>query len=290
MVNKKFAVRAFWASITGNIFLSVFKLLAGIFAHSSAMVSDAVHSAADVLSTVVVIVGIKLSGRSSDKEHPYGHERFECVAAILLSVFLFVTGAGIGWDGVNRILSGASGELTTPGVLALIAPLVSIAVKEAMYWYTRRAAQKIDSGALMADAWHHRMDALSSVGSFLGILGARLGFPILDPAASVVICLFIVKAAYSIFRDAVGKMTDKSCDDATVEKIRDIILEQESIRGIDKMKTRLFGNKIYVDVEISIDAGLTLKEAHELSHEVHDAVEASFPKVKHCMVHVSPEE
>ena len=201
---QKLAMHVSLVTILGNLVLSVFKLAAGIIAHSGAMVSDAVHSASEVLSTFVVIAGVKLSGKASDKEHPYGHERFECVAAILLAVMLAATGIGIGWAGIRNI-TGDSSALTVPGGLALVAAVISIVSKEAMYWYTRAAAKKIGSSALMADAWHHRSDALSSIGSFVGILGARLGLPVLDPVASVVICVFILKAAFDVFRDAVSK-------------------------------------------------------------------------------------
>ena len=140
----------------------------------------------------------------------------------------------------------------------------------------------------MADAWHHRSDALSSIGAFVGILGARMGYPILDPLASVVICLFIGKAASDIFRDAIDKMVDKSCDPETLGKMRSIILEQPGVQNIDLLQTRLFGPKIYVDIEIAADGNLTLREGHEIAQRVHDAMEKEFPLVKHCMVHVNP--
>lgn len=286
--NEQIAMQVSRNSIIGNVLLSGFKLFAGVFAQSAAMISDAIHSLSDVFSTIIVMAGVKMANKKPDKEHPYGHERFECVAAIILSVILFATGAGIGWAGLQKVIAGNYGELATPGMLALVAAIISIVVKEAMYWYTRNAAKKIDSSALMADAWHHRSDAFSSVGSFIGILGARLGFPILDPAACIVICLFILKAAVDIFRDAVGKMIDKACDEQTAAEMREIILAQESVLGIDQLKTRLFGDKIYVDVEIRSDGLVTLEQAHDAAQRVHDVIEEQFPKVKHCMVHVNP--
>jgi len=285
---KQIAMRTSRNSIIGNVILSAFKLFAGIFAQSAAMISDAVHSLSDVFSTIIVMIGVKLANQKSDKEHPYGHERFECVAAIVLAAVLFATGVGIGWTGMQKVIAGNYGELATPGLLALVAAIVSIIVKEAMYWYTSIAAKKIDSSALMADAWHHRSDAFSSIGSFAGILGARIGFPILDPIACLVICLFILKAAIDIFQDAVRKMTDKACDDRIVDEMHEIILAQESVEGIDQLKTRLFGDKIYVDVEIRADGSATLVEAHGTAQRVHDAIEEKYPKVKHCMVHVNP--
>ena len=284
---QKLAMHVSLVTILGNFVLSVFKLAAGIIAHSGAMVSDAVHSASDVLSTFVVIAGVKLSGKASDKEHPYGHERFECVAAILLAVMLAATGIGIGWAGIRNI-TGDSSALTVPGGLALVAAVISIVSKEAMYWYTRAAAKKIGSSALMADAWHHRSDALSSIGSFVGILGARLGLPVLDPVASVVICVFILKAAFDVFRDAVSKMTDRACSDEVENQMRQAVLAQDGVLGVDRLKTRLFGDRVYVEVEISADAQAPLEQAHEVATRVHDAMEDQFPVVKHCMVHVNP--
>ena len=282
------AMRVSCVSIAINVVLSVFKVGAGILAHSGAMISDGVHSASDVFSTLIVMAGITMASRKSDKEHPYGHERMECVAALLLSAVLFATGIAIGVSAVETIGSGTEGSRNVPGMLALGAAVISIVVKEWMFWYTRAAARKLKSGALMADAWHHRSDALSSIGSFAGILGARLGLPILDPLASVGICLFILKAAWDIFRDAIGKMTDHSCDDVTVAKLQELILKQEGVLGIDDLKTRLFGDRIYVDIEIRADGNKTLTEAHAIAQRTHDAVEAYFPTVKHCMIHVNP--
>ena len=187
-----------------------------------------------------------------------------------------------------KILSGGYENLKIPGVLALAAAIVSIAVKEGMYWYTRINAKKIDSGALMADAWHHRSDALSSVGALIGITGARLGFPILDAVASLCICFFIEKAAYDIFKDSIDKMVDKACDEELENEIKTCVLQQKGVLGVDLLRTRVFGNKIYVDIEIKADGNVTLREAHSTAERVHDAIEKNFIKVKHIMVHVNP--
>ncbi|MCL2047194.1 MAG: cation diffusion facilitator family transporter [Defluviitaleaceae bacterium] len=285
---EKLAMRVSWNTLLGNTILTIFKIFAGIVSGSGAIISDAVHSLSDVLSTVIVMIGIKMSNKKSDKDHQYGHERFECVAAILLAGFLVSAGTLIGWAGISVILSGDYEHLAAPGLIALIAAVVSIAAKEAMYQYTIAAAKKINSGALKADAWHHRSDALSSIGAFVGILGARLAFPILDPIASIVICLFILKVAVEVFIDATGKMTDKACDDATVNEMLAVASANKAVMGVDLIKTRLFGDRIYVDLEISADGNLPLHEAHTIAHEVHDAIEAQFPKVKHCKIHVNP--
>ena len=287
---ERVAMRVSAVSIIANFALTVFKLSAGILAHSGAIISDAIHSASDVFSTIVVIIGIRISRKESDKNHPYGHERLECVAAIVLATILAFTGLGIGYSALRQIAGGDYASLTVPGRLALVAAAVSILVKEAMYQYTRINARRIDSGALMADAWHHRSDALSSVGALIGIGGARLGFPILDPVASVVICVFIEKAAYEIFMDAVDKMVDKACDEETEAALRECAATQEGVLGVDLLHTRVFGNKIYVDIEICADGEETLRRAHETAERVHDSIEKNFPKVKHIMVHVNPGE
>lgn len=288
MTMEQIAMRVSKTSILVNTLLSLVKLAAGILASSEAMISDAVHSASDVFSTFVVIIGIKLAGKKADKEHPYGHERMECVAAILLAAVLAVTGAGIGLSGLRKIAGGSVQDIPVPGIPAIGAAVLSIVVKEWMFWYTRGNAKKINSGALMADAWHHRSDSLSSIGALAGIIGARLGFPVMDPLASVIICLFIFQAAYEIFKDAVDKMVDKSCDEETQQKIRSLVQRQPGVLRVDSLQTREFGNKIYVDLEIAADGHLSLNESHEIAENVHDEIENSFPQIKHIMIHVNP--
>lgn len=282
----KLAVRVSVVTLVVNFILSLLKFAAGLIAGSSALVSDAVHSASDVLSTLVVIVGVRLASKNSDSLHPYGHERFECVAALLLSFMLALTGFGIGFSGVKTAVFGK--ELPVPSALALVAAVASIVIKEWMYRYTIKAAKALKSDALTADAWHHRSDSLSSIGSFVGVLGARLGAPALDPVASVVISLFVLKAAFEIFKDCVDKMIDRSCDEDTVAQMRKAILACDGVIAINGLRTRLFGPRVYVDVEICCNGELTLFDAHDIARCVHDNIERQFPQVKHCMVHVDP--
>lgn len=285
---ERLAMRVGTVSIAVNIALSLIKLATGILGKSGAMISDAVHSASDVFSTIVVMIGVKMAQKKADEDHPYGHERMECAAAMILAMLLGAAGLGIGAAGAQKIISGDHGSLAVPGLAALIAAVVSIAVKEWMFWYTKAAAAKINSGAMMADAWHHRSDALSSVGSFLGILFSRTGYPVMDAVASVVICLCILKASYDIFKDGLDKMVDHCCDKDTEQKIRQAALLVPGVQGIDDMKTRLFGDRIYVDLEILIERDLKLKDAHDIAEQVHDTIEQKFPGCKHCMVHVNP--
>jgi len=288
--SEKIAMRASKLTLAVNMFLSVMKLFVGLLANSAALFADAVNSISDVLSTVVVMIGLKLAGRKSDKDHPYGHERFECAAAIILSVFVFITGLLIGYRGVMKVVEGSIGEIAIPGGIALVAAIITMVIKESMYWYTRAAAKKTGSSALLAVAWDHRSDVLASAGAFIGILGARIGLPVLDPIASVVISLLILKVAVSIFKDAMRKMTDTSCDEAFEAEICAAALEQADVLGVDKISTRLFGDRVFVDIEISASGDSSLKEAHNAAQCVHDAIESRFEKVKHCMVHVNPAE
>ncbi len=282
------ATRVSMTSIIGNAALSAAKLIVGIAAHSGAMVSDAVHSASDVFSSIIVIIGVKMSVKEADREHPYGHERFECVAAVVLAAVLAATGLMIGYQAVLN-MGNEDAAQTVPGLAALIMALVSIVVKEIMFWYTRGYAKQLNSSAMMADAWHHRSDALSSVGAFVGILGARMGYPVMETMASLFICAFILKAAYDIFNDAVTKMVDHACDRETEDMLSRCVMEEKEVLGIDRLQTREFGNRIYVDLEIRLEGSMPLVEAHGIAERVHDRIEKEFPNVKHIMVHVNPD-
>ena len=285
---EKTAVRVTMITIIANALLSLFKLLAGLFAHSGAMISDAIHSASDVLSSVIVIIGVKMSVKESDDKHPYGHERFECVAAIVLAVILLICGLFIGLASIEKLGSGNVREVVIPGMPALIAAVISILSKEAMYWYTRFYAVTLSSGALMADAWHHRSDALSSLGALIGIAGARMGYPMLDTIASLVICVFIVKAAYDIFTDAIGEMIDSSCSPETELQIMNCAIGQEGVICVDSLQTRMFGNKVYAEIEICTDGNITLSQSYEIAQNVHNAIEEKIVIVKHVTVCVKP--
>lgn len=285
-MDKKLANRVSVITIIVNLLLSLLKFIVGFIGKSQALVSDAVHSASDVVSTIAVMFGVNMSAKQSDTDHPYGHERIESIFSIILAMMLFVTGIGIGISAVKIIISGADIEI--PSKITLAAAAVSIAVKEWMYHYTKRTAKKINSSAMLADAWHHRSDALSSIGSLIGIGGALLGFKIFEPIASVVICIFIAKAAIDIFMDAVNRLVDHSCSDEEIEEIRKCIEEIDGVKRIDKLMTRRFGAKIYVDLEIAEDPNITLLEAHKVAETVHDNIENKLPQVKHCMIHVNP--
>ena len=220
------------------------------------------HSASDILGSLIVMIGAIFSNKAADASHPYGHEKLECIASILLGNILVLVGAAIGYTGITKIIHGET--LAAPGMLALIAAVVSIVVKEALYWYTIAAAKRIRSVSLKAEAWHHRSDALSSIGSFAGVLGARLGVPILD------------------------RLVDRAADTDTVAAMRRTMLRTPGVVRVDDLKTRLFGSRTYVDAEIAVDGALPLRDAHAIAERVHHELEHDFPDVKHCTVHVNP--
>lgn len=286
MKKRDLAYQVSLVTIIVNLILTIFKLFAGIIGNSKAMISDAIHSASDVLSTIIVIIGIYISKKAPDQKHQYGHERFECLAAIILAIILTFTGISIGFSGITNILNGSNTK--TPSILPLIAAILSVVIKEWMFRYTKKAAKKLNSAALEADAWHHRSDALSSIGAFIGILGTKIGLTFFDALASTLIAFCIIKVSYDILKDALAKMLDTSVSEEEENNIKELIKSNNKVLAIDDIKTRLFGTKMYVDVEIAVDPTLTLIEAHNIAEEVHFLVESNFSTCKHCMVHVNP--
>ena len=287
-MNEKIAYKASIISIIGNIFLSLFKLISGIIGHSIAMVSDAVHSISDVFSTIVVMIGIKISNKDIDENHPYGHERFECVASLILSFMLFYVGITIGYKGISNIITGNYKNIEIPTLLPLIAAIISIIIKFFMFIYTKICAIKINSNALLADSYHHLSDSLSSIGSLLGIILAISGYPIFDSIASIIICIFIIKISVDIFKDTIDQVVDKACNKELIDEFKEEILNNKKVKNIDLLKTRIFGNKIYIDVEIAVDNKLSLIEAHDIAENIHDNLENKYKDLKHCMIHVNP--
>lgn len=284
------AARVSLLCAAGNCVLTAFKLVAGVAGGSGAMISDAVHSASDVLGSLVAAAGVRLSELPADESHPYGHERLECVAALFLGGVLLTAGCGIGYEAAKTLVTGAYKSAETPGVLPLAAAAVSIVTKEFMCRAVMRAARRTGLAALRAEAWHHRSDALSSVGALAGIWGARHGLPALEPLASALICALIVKAAFGIFRDAVDKLVDHACAPETLACLRACVLSVPGVISVDMLRAREFASRLLVDVEISADGTLPLRKTHAIANAVHDAVECEFPQVKHVMVHVNPAE
>lgn len=285
MDNYKVGEKVSLITISINIMLSVLKLIAGFWGRSSAMIADSIHSVSDVVTTVIVIIGLRISSKGEDGKHPYGHERLESVCAKIISIILILVGFTIGYKSILNIYSGNS---AVPGSIALWAAVVSIFVKEGMYWYTIITARKIKSISMEGDAWHHRSDALSSIGAFLGILGARYGYTFLDPLAGILVSVLIIKVGVELYIRAIKELVDASADNDVLEHITSTVIAVEGVEAIRNLKTRIFGNKIYVDIEIYVYEGLSVKEGHDIAESVHRMVEEEIDTVKHCMVHVEP--
>lgn len=287
--NERIAMKVSFTSLICNSMLSIFKLIAGIVGLSYAMIADAIHSFSDVFTTVIVIIGVKISSKKADKEHPYGHDRFESIATLLLAIMLFVVGVFIGYSAIEKLVTGSYAEAELPKTIALIAAILSILMQYVMFMITKIASNKTKSGALKADAFHHLSDSLSSIGSFIGILGAMLGVRVLDIIAGFIICILILKVAIDIFIDAVNKLIDKSANEEMQTKIKNIAQSVDGVIKIDRLRTRQFGNSmIYVDLEISCDPELKLKQVHKIAQSVHDKMELELTEVKHCLVHINP--
>ncbi|MDU7244213.1 MAG: cation diffusion facilitator family transporter [Clostridia bacterium] len=268
-----------------NFLLGSVKLAAGLWGRSSAMVADAAHSYSDCASTVAVIAGLKMASKSADADHPYGHEKYELIFANILSILLGLTAVKIGYDALMVI---AHGSYQVPGLAPLLAAVFSVAVKEVMYRLTLRKAKKIGSVAMEADAWHHRSDALSSVGAFVGILGARLGLPVLDPVTGLLVSILVLKVAIDLYRKSVSGLVDSSTDAETVTRIQQLLADMDGIEEVNSLKTRVFGASAYADVTIKVDGALTVEEGHDIATLAHNKIEANLPKIKHIMVHIEP--
>ena len=275
-------------TIVVNLLLSAGKFIAGFVGNSTAMVSDAVHSASDVASTVIVLIGARLAVKNEDKDHNYGHDKFESIASIILAMMLFATGLMLGYAGIKGIIDATKGEFVKPSYIALVAAVISVVVKEGMYWYTIYYAKKLDSQALKADAWHHRSDAFSSIAGFVGILGAILGALVLEGIATVLISLLIVKVSYDIVKVVIRQLTHHAASDELYGKIYKTIDDDKDVKNIDLLKTRISGSIIYVEAEIAVDSSLNIVEAHDIAQRVHDNIETAFEEVRHIVIHVNP--
>lgn len=285
MSNYKTGIKVSIITIIINILLAIIKIIAGVLGRSSAILADGIHTLSDVVTTFVVILGLKISSKEADKRHPYGHEKFELVFAKLLSIILAATGLFIGYEGIKLLISG---NIEVPGTIALGAAAISIVTKEVMYRYTIKTADKIKSISMRADAWHHRSDVYSSIGTFIGVLGARLGFKILDPIAGIIVSILIIKVGLDLYLQSISGLVDEAADEETINKIKGLTMDVGGVMGIKSLKTRTFGNKIYVDIEILVDKDITVKKGHEIAENVHDLVEDKIEDVKHCMIHVEP--
>lgn len=282
--NYKLAQKISVTTMIINILLTVLKVIIGFLANSTAIIADGIHSLSDVFTTIGVIIGLKFSSKEADQQHPYGHERIESITSLLLGLVLLLIGLSIGFAGIKNIYLG---NYVVPKTYGIIAAVVSIIVKEWMYRYTMKYAISLKSPSLKADAWHHRSDSLSSIGVLIGVIGAILGFPILDSVVTIIICIIIVQVAYTIIKESVTQLIDHSADDIIINEIKQKIYSMDKVKHLDNLKTRIYGNKIYVDLEVSVDSNLTVEEGHNIAAKIHSMVEEN-SDVKHCMVHINP--
>lgn len=276
-------------SILLNVALSLLKAVCGVLFNSYALVSDAVHSLSDVFSTFVVMIGTHFANKEIDEDHNYGHQKFESVAGLVLSILLSVTAFMILESGIKRIIDIYNGQtFEAPNKYAVVVALISIVAKEFMYRHTVNVANRINSPSLKADAWHHRSDAFSSIGSLVAIIGSLMGFPICDPLASVIISLLIFKVAFDIGKESIDQVTDKAAEPSVILQIENEIAKEEAVITISSLKTRIHANKIYVDASITVDKDLTVFEGHEIAEKVHDRIEENIEDVLHVTIHVEP--
>ncbi len=287
MDNKRLekANKAIRISIILNIGLTIFKIVAGVLGQSSAMIADGFHTLSDIISSIVVFFGLKIASKKADKKHPYGHDKYELIFSKVLSSLLIITGLVIGYESFNKLIAK---DFSKPGSIAIFAAVLSIIVKEIMFRFTIKTAKEIKSLSLEADAWHHRSDVYSSIATFLGILGARYGYPILDPILALVVALLIIKVGLDIYMESVSGLVDEAADKEMIENIKDCVLSIEEIKEFEDLKTRKFGSKVYIDIDIKVDGQMTVEEGHEIAKKLHDKVEEKYSDVKHIMVHVEP--
>ena len=278
----------------GNVLLVIVKFIAGILGHSAAMVADAVHSLSDFLTDVVVLVFVGVSARPQDPSHDYGHGKFETLATLFISLALAGAAIGIIVSGALKFASWLDGEaLPAPGRLALWVALLSIAVKELMYQYTARSGRRLESSALTANAWHHRSDALSSVGAAVGIGGAVLlggRWTVLDPLASIVVGAMLLGVAWKILRPSMGELTDESLPADTEKEILDIIASRPGVSEPHNLRTRRIGNRVAIEAHIRMDGSLTLQEAHDRASEIERKLKERFGSEALITLHMEPEK
>lgn len=275
-----------------NLLLLVFKFVAGIVGHSAAMVADAVHSLSDFITDIVVIVFVSIAGKPEDKDHDYGHGKYETLATAVIGVVLFFVGVSILISAIQTIVDALNGvSLQAPSALALIAAVVSIVVKEILYHYTVRAGKKLHSPSVVANAWHHRSDALSSLGTTLGIGGAIvLGekWRVLDPIAAVVVSLFIIKVAIELLGPCIDELLERSLPDKMESRILEIILATPQVSSPHHLRTRRIGSYIAIEVHIRMDGSLTLSEAHSVASDIEKRLKAEFGDSTHIGIHMEP--
>lgn len=272
-------------TILMNIILVFIKIIGGHISNSRALLADGLHSASDIATSVGVIIGITLAKKPRDDQHQYGHEKVETMITFFLAMALLYTGGKIGIDTVFTILRG---EKSIPGKIAPYIALVSVFIKEWQYQMAYRVGKKVNSNALIADAWHHRSDALSSIAAFIGIVGARLGFYILDPLAGLIVAILVIKVGFDIFKECFHQLIDVSIQLEELDELKDAILKQGKVQHIGDIRTRKHGSKIFVDIRICVDASMDIQEGHIVAEDVESIIRNQLKNVKDVIVHLDP--
>ena len=277
---------------TGNVALLAFKFAAGVLWHSSAMIADAIHSLSDFITDVVLLAFVHMSAKPQDEDHDYGHGKYETFATLIIGLAIMAAATGIIISGVDKLVDWVGGgQLAAPGWLALAAALLSIVVKEVMYRYTVRRGKALDSPALVANAWHHRSDALSSIGAAVGIGGAILlgdRWTVLDPLASVVVGLMLLKVAIGLLRSSVGELTEHSLSSEVEKEIEDIICSYPDVSDPHNLRTRRIGNRFAIEVHVRMDGNTTLTAAHNRATAIEQRIRQRFGKQTHISIHMEP--
>ena len=276
----------------GNVALLAFKFAAGVLGHSSAMIADAIHSLSDFITDVVLLAFVHMSAKPQDEDHDYGHGKYETFATLIIGLAIMAAATGIIISGVDKLVDWVGGrQLAAPGWLALAAALLSIVVKEVMYRYTVRRGKALDSPALEANAWHHRSDALSSIGAAVGIGGAILlgnRWTVLDPLASVVVGLMLLKVAIGLLRSSVGELTEHSLSSEVEKEIEDIICSYPDVSDPHNLRTRRIGNRFAIEVHVRMDGNSTLTAAHNRATAIEQRIRQRFGKQTHISIHMEP--
>jgi cation diffusion facilitator family transporter len=275
--------------VTGivNLLLSIVQILVGLLANSAALIADGVHSASDLVSDIIVWFAARHAAQEPDRDHPYGHGRFETAATLALGILLIAVAAGIVWSGIERMLGGT---LTVPGEMALVVAAIGIVAKESLYWYTIAVARRIKSDLLRANAWHHRSDAISSIVVLIGVGGSLMGFAYMDTLAAVVVGLMVAKIGWDLGRNALLELVDTALDDDAVEQTRQLILGIDGVRGVHMLRTRRVGAEASVDVHVQVAPRLTVSEGHMISQAVEDTLVAADDDITDVTVHIDPED
>ena len=276
-----------------NLLLLIFKFVAGVLGHSAAMIADAVHSLSDFVTDLIVIVFVKISSKPEDADHAYGHGKYETLASCIIGLALIVVGVMMGYNAMVKIVDVVRNgtELASPGIIALVAAVLSIVLKEWMFRITRKVAREVDSPAVEANAWHHRSDALSSVGTAIGIGGAVLlgsKWAVLDPIAALVVSVFIVVQAAKILSDAIGQLMEKSLPRDVEQRICEIVYEEEGTSDIHHLRTRKIGSQISIELHVRMNGSLTLREVHGKSIAIEKRLRAAFGDSPYINRHVEP--